>query len=88
MSHVLIERSAELEELWDKAEADAARNETYTTGTEDRFVRICKTVFKLPHQQHQLFRQWILEHVRLPDGRKIMEDDLPMEREACACHQA
>jgi hypothetical protein len=83
VSHVLIERSAELEELWDKAEADAARNETYTTGTEDRFVRICKTVFKLPHQQHQLCRQWILEHVRLPDGRKIMEDDLPMERGMC-----
>jgi hypothetical protein len=76
----LIEHS---EELWDNAEAEAAKGEAYCTGTEDRFVRICKTEHKLPHQQHDLYRQWLIANVRMPDGRSIQEEDLPTERGMC-----
>jgi hypothetical protein len=82
-SHVDIEQSAELNKLWDDAEAAAVKGQAHITGTEDRFVRVCKSVFKMPHHQHVLYRQWLLENVRLPDGRAIQEEDLPMERGMC-----
>jgi hypothetical protein len=62
-THVLIEQSNELNALWDKAESDAVKNETHVTGVDDRFVRVCKAVMKLPHHQHALYRKWLLENV-------------------------
>jgi hypothetical protein len=38
---------------------------------------------KLPHHQHALYRKWLLENVRIPDGRALQEEDLPMERGMC-----
>jgi hypothetical protein len=79
--YVAIERSSpETNELWDDAEAHAAQGEAHVTGTEDRFIRVCKTAFKLPHHQHTLYRQWLIENVLMPDGRTIQEDDMPITR--------
>ena len=81
--HVVIESTEELDKLWDDAEAYAVKDKAHTTGTEDRYIRMCKAVMKLPHHQHVLYRQWLLEHVRLPDGRAIQTKDLPLERGMC-----
>ena len=83
VKHVLIEHSAKIQKLWDDADADAIKGDAHITGTEDRFIRVCKAVLKLPHHQHVLYRQWLIENVRLPDGRAIREEDLPMERGMC-----
>jgi hypothetical protein len=82
--YVSIERSStKIRNLWDEAEARAVQSEAHITGTEDRFIRVCKVILKLPHHQHELYRQWLVQNVLMPDGRTIQEDDLPTTRGIC-----
>jgi hypothetical protein len=83
VSHVMIEHSPEIQLLWDDADANAVESDAHITGTEDRFIRVCKAILKLPHHQHVLYRQWLIENVCVPDGRPIHENDLPIERGIC-----
>ena len=82
--YISIEQSPpEIQVLWDDAEARTVQDEAYITGTEDRFIRVCKVEFELPHHQHTLYRQWLIETVLMPDGRTIQEGDLPITRGTC-----
>lgn len=65
--------------MWDKLEAQAALQHGYTSSMSDTFVRVCKSL-KLPMEQHTMYKQWCIKHHTNPYGGKLIEQDLPMEK--------
>jgi hypothetical protein len=50
-------------------------------GSEDRCMRVCDATLKLPHQQHAVRRQWLIE-TRSRSGTN-RHDDLPNTKGLC-----
>ena len=77
---VHVETDSKMQKLWDAADAEKVKHRQHTARSNDRFVRVCKEKLSLPHQQHTLYKKWLMEIGRMPNGSKIQESDLSFER--------
>jgi site-specific DNA-cytosine methylase len=66
--------------MQDETDAQAAAVNSYTTNLNDRFVRVCKDVLRLPFQYHHLYHKWLIDTVKHRDGRRFTAEDLPLDR--------
>ena len=64
---------------WDQTEAKSVLNKAVTTGASDSFIRVCKNL-KLPHELHQLYRTWFIQHGRSIYNGPVTSNLLPINK--------
>ena len=77
---VHIKTDSKIQKLWDAADAARAKHRQHTARSNDRFVRVCKEKLNLPHRHHTLYKTWLMETGKMPNGTKIQDSDLSFER--------
>ena len=66
-------------QLWDIAEAVKVKHLAVVTGVNDSMIQMMKKI-KVPAEHHSLYRQWMLENHKSPEGSNLVEEDLPENR--------
>ena len=65
--------------MWDAAEAKGSLKKGIVTGISDTFVRACKRL-KLPFEQHDMYRNWLIQNERNIYSGPITPDMLPTSK--------
>ena len=65
--------------MWDAVEAKRALKRGIVTGISDTFVRACKRL-KLSFEQHDMYRNWLIQNERNIYGGPITPDMLPTSK--------